>query len=199
MLDRAYHFAKKCHKDIMRQDGSEYIDHPLAVVEILKLYSMPEEVLVAGMLHDVCEDTEVTEDIISKEFTPRIAFMLNILSKNKKIQDIKKIKKDFLEKKEKGEICQTDLEEYTQQRLIIYINRIYTGIIADPHIFFIKAADQIHNLSTIETLPEKKRIRKKQEILEYFGPIYEKIESIIPQQHKEAYDDIIQHLKELSQ
>jgi len=181
-LDEAIALATKYHCNQKRKDGSPYIAHPIAVMELLKKYNFPEEALISAILHDICEDTEVSNLNISEQFWTRVWFTINALSKNRKPQNNKELKKDFEKKHKEKKISNlenyTNYWEYMNFRFHLYMNRFYMWIIAEPWIFYIKISDQIHNLWTMDLFPTEKKKRKIEELEKYFIPIYEKVEEI---------------------
>lgn len=181
-LEKAIEIARKYHAWQKRKDWSDYIDHPIAVMNFLMKYDFPEEALIAAILHDTCEDTKLNNIDISDIFWSRVAFVVNALSKNKKPKNHKELKKDYEEKQKGRKISNlenfSNFDEYIDYRFHMYLNRLYTWIIADPWIFFIKVADQIDNLSDMKPFTKEKKERKINEIEQYFLPIYKKSEEI---------------------
>ncbi len=181
-LKQAITLAKKYHKWQKRKDGTEYINHPIAVMKLLKKYNFPEDMLVAAVLHDICEDTKISSLDINKIFWTRVWFAVNALSKNKKPKNNTKLKKDYEKKIKQRKISNLEnydnLEEYKDYRFHLYLNRLYTWIMAEPWIFFIKISDQIHNLSDMTPFLKEKKIRKIREVENYFIPIYKKSKTV---------------------
>ena len=200
-LSSAVDFATKYHEGQKRKDGSDYINHPLRVMEFLKNYNLPEDVLVAGVLHDIIEDTEITSMEISKMFWTRVSFIINALSKNKKPKNYSKLKKEFEEKIKNKKITNLEnyknVEEYIDFRFHLYINRLYMWILADPAILFIKVADQIDNLSDMKPFSKEKKLRKIKEVEKYFLPMYKKAENIFKYDEKnfDIYKKFIEKLE----
>lgn len=181
-LDQAIELATKLHKWQKRKDGTDYINHPLAVMELLKKYDFPEDALIAAVLHDICEDTEVCSIDINKLFWTRVGFIVNALSKNQKPKNNEELKREYKEREQKSKISNLetykDFEEYIDYRFHLYLNRLYTWIIAEPWIFYIKIADQLNNLSDMGVFILEKKKRKINEVENYFLPIYRKLESV---------------------
>lgn len=177
-LEQAIELATELHKWQKRKDWSDYINHPLAVMELLKKYDFPEDALIAAILHDICEDTEVCSIDINKLFWTRVWFIVNALSKNQKPKNNEALKREYKEKEIQTKISNLetykDYDEYFDYRFHIYLNRFYTWIIAEPRIFFIKIADQLNNLSDMTPFSKEKKLRKINEIDEFFIPIYKK-------------------------
>jgi len=148
----------------------------------LEKYDFPEDAIIAAILHDTCEDTDLNSLNINELFWTRVGFIINALSKNKKPKKNKKLKKEFKDNDKNKKV--TNLEnyknykEYIDYRFHLYINRLYTWIIAEPWIFFIKISDQIDNLSDMVAFDLEKKLRKIEEVEKYFLPIYEKCENI---------------------
>ena len=168
-LNKATALAEKCFKTKFRKTGEPYVQHCYNVVQILKDSGLEDEkLLVAAMLHDVCEDTDIYNPEIQKHFGDRVGFIINVLSKNKK-PDVINLKETF-----KPDATHKTFEEYVDYRFLMYVNRFYMGALADPYVLFIKIADQIDNMATVEIFSDEKIERKIWEIKKYFMPIYEK-------------------------
>lgn len=195
MLKKAIKMAEIAHKGQTRNSGEEYIVHPLAVMSILKHYKFPQEALVAAVLHDVTEDSKTTNLDIMKAFGERVGFIIYALSKNKKPNNLKELKMKWEKERKRYEKSHKTFQEYVDYRFLMYVNRFYTSGIADPWIFFIKMADQIHNLSTLEPFSKKKRARKIIEVEKYFMPIYEKASDVITPLYHKRYQLLIARLK----
>ena len=178
-LEEAIMLATESHVNQFRKDGTPYIGHPLAVMEILRSYDFPEEALIIAVLHDVCEDSEVTNLEINEKFGPRVGMSLHALSKNKRLKKERK----------------NDTVELTDYRFLMYINRFYSAALQKPFILLVKMADQIHNLSTLQTFPLQKQTRKIMEVEKYFLPIYEEMKVHLDPIYKTKYEDLIDQLK----
>lgn len=195
MLDEAIKLATHLHKWQFRKTGEEYITHPISVMNILKKYDFPEEALICAVLHDICEDTEATNIQIRELFGDRVWFIINALTKNQKPRRNSELKKIYEKQKNSWEY--KNFEEYVDYRFHLYINRFTIWIIADPWIMYIKMADQIHNIQSLEIFPEEKRLRKIKEIEDYFIPMYEKMTWILTPMYLEKYNNMMRDLKAL--
>ena len=203
-LDQAIKIAKEYHKWQLRNDGTPYINHPLRVTKLLEKYLFPEEILISAVLHDICEDTKISNLNINELFWNKVWFIVNALSKNKKpkhknkeILKIKyKIKKKNINKVSDLEKYNT-FEEYIDFRFHLYLNRLYTWILVEPWIFFIKISDQIDNLSDMKAFSIEKKERKINEVEKYFLPIYEKCSNVFDfnQKYVYIYREFIELLK----
>lgn len=195
-LDTAIKLAEKYHNGQIRDDGSPYVHHPLTVVSILKKYNLPEDVLVAGMLHDICEDTEITNIEIQDKFGTRVGFIIHALTKNQKPKDTSKLKAEYQKNPEcVVEGSYSNFEEYIDYRFLLYINRLYMSIWAEPWTMFVKMADQIHNIQTLGAFRPEKQLRKIEEIEQYFYPMYEKCREVMSDMYLPKYKAIFSELK----
>ncbi len=147
----ALEFAAMAHQGQMRkQIGVPYIVHPFETTKILVNLHADETTLIASLLHDVPEDTEHSLKEIASRFGPKVAYLVEGITKLSKVHY-------------RNDMLQRDVE--TLQKLFVHIAE-------DPRTILIKLADRLHNMCTLEFMenPEK-RIRKARETLEIFGPI----------------------------
>lgn len=177
-LQKAIALAKKHHDWQKRKTWEEYVEHPLRVMAILERHWFDEDILVASILHDMCEDTEITNIQIIEMFWEKVWFTINALTKNKKPNI-----DDWWKK------CIRKNSDFNS-RFLMYINRFYWWILAEPSIMFIKMADQIDNLSSLEVFAIEKRLRKIREVEEYFLPMYDEISSVLTWDMTKKYSDI---------
>lgn len=147
MIQLAYDFANEAHAGQVRRSGEPYILHPLAAACILAQMQIEINIVVAALLHDVPEDTEVTIEEIEKNFGADIANMVRGITKL-------------------GKIKYRGVERYIEN-----LRKMFIAMAEDVRVMIIKFADRIHNLSTLEALPEKKRFRVALESLEIYAPI----------------------------
>lgn len=143
----AYEVAEKAHAGQIRATGEPYIIHPLATAFILATMRIDVSIVVAGLLHDVPEDTAVTLQEIEKDFGHDIAAMIGGITKLGKL-------------KYRG-----------AERYIENLRKMFVAMAEDVRVMIIKFADRIHNLSTLGALEEKKRYRIAMESLEIYAPI----------------------------
>ncbi|OGH93659.1 MAG: hypothetical protein A2538_00435 [Candidatus Magasanikbacteria bacterium RIFOXYD2_FULL_41_14] len=144
---KAYEFADKAHGGQMRKTGVPYIQHPLTAAHILAQMEIDVNIVVATLMHDVPEDTNVTIEEIELEFGPDIAGMIRGITKL-------------------GKLKYRGVERYIEN-----LRKMFMAMAEDIRVMIIKFADRIHNLSTLEGLPEKKRERVAIESLEIYAPI----------------------------
>jgi len=151
-IERAYHFSEKCHLGQMRQSGDPYITHPLAVANILADMRMDHESLMAALLHDVIEDTDVTKGQISRRFGRTVADLVDGVSKL-------------------GEVASASRAEQQAESF----QKMTLAMSRDIRVMLVKLADRLHNMRTLGVLsPEKKR-RIARETIDIYAPIAQRL------------------------
>ena len=149
-LRHAYLFAKRAHEGQVRKDGSPYITHPVMATKILTGLHVDEDTLIACLLHDVPEDTEYTLKDIGHEFGEKVEYLVDGITKLSKVH----YRNDMME------------------RQIESLKKMFIHSAKDPRIILIKLADRLHNMQTIDAIPNpEKRERIARETLEIFVPI----------------------------
>ena len=156
-VERAVKIATKAHEGQLRRTGEPYIIHPLAVKKILEEWGMDEDTIIAGILHDTVEDTEVTLEEIKNEFGDSVAFLVDGVTK---LGSIRKNMKDL----------DTYLPETKDNFLRLMIA---TG--NDIRVIIIKLADRLHNARTLSALPPDKQKKIALETLEIFAPLADRL------------------------
>lgn len=146
-LREAYVFTADAHKTQKRANGEPYIVHPLATAITLAEMRLPTHILIAGLLHDVPEDTPVTLEQIRERFGEDIANMVGGITKL-------------------GKIKYRGVERYIEN-----LRKMFLAIAEDVRVIIIKFADRLHNLETLDAIPAKKQYRVALESLEIFAPI----------------------------
>lgn len=154
-IKKAYEFAKKAHAFQRRRSGEPYIMHPVEVAKIVASFGMDNASIMAALLHDTVEDTEVTLIDVKKEFSEEIALLVDGLSKITQFGDRKKT---------------IDFDEH-----ISSLRKILLASAKDIRILIIKLCDRLHNMRTLKELPEVKRVKKSQETMQIYVPIAQKI------------------------
>ncbi len=147
MIQLAYDFAVKAHGSQKRKSGEAYIQHCLHTAYILTQIHADLETVIAGLLHDIPEDTEYTLAEIEKNFGKDIAALVEGITKLSKI-------------KYRG------IERYRES-----LRKMFLAMARDIRVILIKFADRLHNLRTLEALPLEKRQRIARETLEIYAPI----------------------------
>ncbi|MBQ9742802.1 MAG: bifunctional (p)ppGpp synthetase/guanosine-3',5'-bis(diphosphate) 3'-pyrophosphohydrolase [Ruminococcus sp.] len=147
-IEKAYRYAEEAHKDQKRVSGLPYILHPTSVACILVGLGMDTESIIAALLHDVVEDTEITLEEITKEFGSNIAMLIDGLTKLAKIK-------------------YSNREEQQAENL----RKMLIAMSNDIRVIIIKLADRLHNMRTIGCMHEQKRRDKALENMEVYAPI----------------------------
>lgn len=160
LVEKAYAYAKELHKTQVRKDGTPYLGHPVEVAYILAKRGFDEDVVSAGLLHDVVEDCDCTIEQITQMFNENVAELVNSVSaidKAKYIYD-----EDDIYESEDFE--KASIEEQSFKKLISIGKKNSLG-------FCIKFADRLHNLSTIDCFPYNKQLEKLKETEKWIIPI----------------------------
>ena len=147
LLELAYEFAQKAHGKQKRKTGEPYIQHSLHTSFILAGIKADLNTVIAGLLHDIPEDTEYTLEEIEKNFGKEIADLVKGVTKLSKI-------------KYRG------IERYRES-----LRKMFLAMARDLRVILIKFADRLHNLRTLDALPYEKRLRITKETLEIYAPI----------------------------
>lgn len=147
-IKRAYDFASEAHKGQKRSSGEDYIIHPCAVVEILADFGFDSSTVIAAFLHDVLEDTPVTYDELKEQFGEEICNLVEGVTKLDKIR--------FLDKEE------AQAENF---------RKIFVAMAKDLRVIIIKLADRLHNMRSLQYLPEEKQKRIAKETLDIYAPL----------------------------
>ncbi len=147
LLELAYEFAREAHKGMKRKSGEPYINHPLRTATLLAELKLDEKTIIAGLLHDVPEDTKKTLKDIQKDFGEEVAQL---------VEGITKL----------GTIKYRGIERYAEN-----LRKMFIAMALDIRTIFIKFADRIDNLETLSALPPHKRERIAKESLEIYAPI----------------------------
>ena len=153
MIEKAYELAKKAHGNQCRKSGEPYIVHPLWVAIILANLEMDKETIVAGMLHDVVEDTEVTDGEIEKEFGKEVALLVDGVTKL-------------------GQLS------YSSDKLEVQaenLRKMFLAMAKDIRVIIIKLADRLHNMRTLQFMTPAKQKEKAKETMDIYAPIAQRL------------------------
>ncbi|MEB3178773.1 MAG: bifunctional (p)ppGpp synthetase/guanosine-3',5'-bis(diphosphate) 3'-pyrophosphohydrolase [Nostocaceae cyanobacterium] len=148
LICRAFEFAYQLHKGQYRKSGEPYICHPVAVAGILRDLGGSAAMIAAGFLHDVVEDTDVTIEEIEQFFGSEVRCLVEGVTKLSKF--------NFKSKTE------SQAENF---------RRMFLAMAKDIRVILVKLADRLHNMRTLEHMPEEKRRRTAQETKEIFAPL----------------------------
>ena len=148
MLIKAYYFAEKAHANQKRASGEPYFIHPCAVAEILVGLGLDAATIAAALLHDVIEDTPVTEEDIRRTFGEEVLTLVSGVTKLDKIKF-------------------TSYEEEEAENF----RKIFVAMAKDIRVIIIKLADRLHNMRSLNFLSEERQQRMAKETLEIFAPL----------------------------
>ncbi|HEX2496785.1 MAG TPA: HD domain-containing protein, partial [Gaiellaceae bacterium] len=148
LIARAFRFAAAAHEGQQRRSGEEFIHHPYSVARICAELQLDDETIAAALLHDVVEDTDVSLEDVKAEFGDEIAQL---------VDGVTKLTRVSFQSRE-----QAQAENYRKMVL---------AMAEDLRVIFIKLADRLHNLRTIEYLGKQKQVQKSREALEVYAPL----------------------------
>ena len=149
LIEKAYHMADDAHKDQKRKSGEPYIIHPLCVAIILAELEMDKETIIAGLLHDVIEDTEYSKEDIANEFSEEVAALVDGVTK----------------------LTQLNLSQDKIEIQAENLRKMFLAMAKDIRVIIIKLADRLHNLRTLQYQTAAKQIEKARETMDIYAPI----------------------------
>jgi GTP pyrophosphokinase len=147
-LQRAFAFANRAHKGQTRKSGEAFINHPIQVALILAELRMDVDTIVAAILHDTVEDTQMTLEDVEKEFSADVRGLIDGVTK----------------------ITRIEIESLSEQQ-VRNIRKMLLAMSKDVRVIVIKLADRLHNMRTLQALREDRRIFKARETMEVFAPL----------------------------
>ncbi|MFT9494604.1 RelA/SpoT family protein [Anaerosolibacter sp.] len=148
LIIKAYNFSENAHEGQIRKSGEKYFVHPVQVAKILAELEMDDSTIVAGLLHDVIEDTKYGYEQVKKEFGEEIAQL---------VEGVTKLESLTYETKE---------ERHAES-----IRKMFLAMAKDIRVIIIKLADRLHNMRTLKFMNENKKKEKALETLEIYAPI----------------------------
>jgi GTP pyrophosphokinase len=148
LVQRAHEFAEASHRGQLRASGEPFVEHPLGVASILGELGMDATTLVAALLHDVVEDTDLSLEDVEREFGAEVATIVDGLTKLEKIQ-----------------YRSREAEQAENVR------KMMVAMARDIRVLIIKLADRLHNMRTLGSLSRPKQVEKATETLEIYGPL----------------------------
>lgn len=186
LVERAYRVAERAHEGQKRASGEPYINHCLAVADILAEMRVPPEVVAAAILHDTVEDTNVTLDDLRRDFGDEITRLVDGVTKLTQLPRVSRAdqqeKEDLLEEEmrliaeRRGEVGPVEaaaqqMRSRKHDLVSETLRKTFLAMGEDVRVVLIKLADRLHNMRTLHHMPEHKQHRIAQETLDIFAPL----------------------------
>ncbi|MBR5421503.1 MAG: bifunctional (p)ppGpp synthetase/guanosine-3',5'-bis(diphosphate) 3'-pyrophosphohydrolase [Lachnospiraceae bacterium] len=153
LIEKAYATARELHKDQKRKSGEPYIIHPICVAIILADMEMDKETIAAGILHDVVEDTVMTNEELTEAFGADVALLVDGVTKLSQIQ-------------------------YSSDKLDVQaenLRKMFLAMAKDIRVIMIKLADRLHNMRTLSHMRPEKQQEKARETIDIYAPIAQRL------------------------
>lgn len=155
MIEKAYNIAHEAHQGQVRKSGEPYIIHPLYVAIILAGLELDKETIIAGLLHDVVEDTVMTIEEIQQEFGGDVALLVDGVTKlQNQLND-----------------ANLDYSAIKLEMQAENLRKMFLAMAKDIRVILIKLADRLHNMRTLKHMPPEKQQRIARETLDIYSPI----------------------------
>lgn len=148
LIEKAYDIAEEMHRGQLRKSGEPYLIHPMAVAEILAGLGMDEETIMAGLLHDVVEDTPYTTEELIDDFGKEVELLVDGVTKLGSLKF-----------------------ESKEERQVENLRKMFLAMSKDIRVLILKLSDRLHNLRTINYMTHDKIIEKCRETLDIYAPL----------------------------
>ena len=155
VIERAFQLAETAHRGQQRASGEPYIAHPLAVAGILQELNLDHESVVAALLHDVVEDTDIDIESVRRDFGNVVANLVDGVTKMDAI----------------GEVSESVRANVDEQRQLDRLRKLLLAMAQDARVVLIKLADRLHNMRTLRHLDAPDRQRIARETLDIYAPL----------------------------
>lgn len=181
LIQRAYDIAIEAHKDQERHSGEPYVHHVIETARILADLGMDTKSIVAGLLHDTVEDGRLDPETIEKEFDKEVLFL---------VQGVTKL----------GHVRYQGMKRHIES-----LRKLFVATSQDVRVLIIKLADRLHNMRTLEHIPDRKKKRIATETLEVYAPIAQRLgigrlyTELQDLSFPYVYPQKCQHVKEISE
>jgi RelA/SpoT family (p)ppGpp synthetase len=148
LIRRAFWFGHRLHQGQRRRSGEPYIAHPVAVATLLRDLGADAETIAAGFLHDVIEDTDITAEMLALEFGAEVSALVDGVTK----------------------LSKYNFSSKTAQQAENF-RRMFLAMAKDIRVIVVKLADRLHNMRTLEFMPEEKQKQIAEETMQIFAPL----------------------------
>jgi GTP pyrophosphokinase len=163
LVEKAYHVAFKAHDGQVRKSGEAYIIHPLCVAIILAELELDKETIAAGLLHDVLEDTFMTEEEMRSEFGDEVLLLVDGVTKLEHLH----LTDGNIDPKEKN-AARIEIQAEN-------LRKMFLAMAKDIRVILIKLADRLHNMRTLKYQSREAQLRIARETQEIYCPIAQRL------------------------